>query len=150
MAINGKKSFLGSAEYFCIMGPPRLRYIPRLRGYCSRPSPVDSQLAALGRTELLKIFLSTMWYDFTPTGQRGKWHEKYSVRLIFTFCLNRDTLVLALFLSLYFNKNRNEVRICFVFQNVILPCGANNAHGDADIATRWCRAGPFYILIFII
>ena len=32
--------------------------------------------------------LSTTWFD-TPTGQRGKWYEKYSLRLIFTFYLNR-------------------------------------------------------------
>ena len=31
--------------------------------------------------------LSTTWFD-TPTGQRGKWYEKYSLRLILTFYLN--------------------------------------------------------------
>ena len=40
--------------------------------------------------------LSTTWFD-TPTGQRGKWYEKYSLRLIFTFYLNRDTSVMELF-----------------------------------------------------
>ena len=38
--------------------------------------------------------LSTTWFD-TPTGQRGKWYGKYSLRLIFTFYLNRHTRFLS-------------------------------------------------------
>ena len=37
---------------------------------------------------------STTWFD-TPTGQRGKWYGKYSLRLIFTFYLNRHTRFLS-------------------------------------------------------
>ena len=40
--------------------------------------------------------LSTAWFD-TLTGQCRKWHEKYSLLLIFTFYLNRDTSVRELF-----------------------------------------------------
>ena len=36
--------------------------------------------------------LSVTWFD-TPTGQRGKWCEKYSLRLIFTFYLNRASVM---------------------------------------------------------
>ena len=42
--------------------------------------------------------LNTTWFDLnTPTGQHGKWYEKYSLHLIFTFYLNRDTSVTELF-----------------------------------------------------
>ena len=34
---------------------------------------------------------------FTPTGQYWKWYERYFLRLVFTFYLNRDTSVLELF-----------------------------------------------------
>ena len=40
--------------------------------------------------------LSTVWHGFTPTGQRGKWYEKYSLPLIFTFYLDRNTSVLII------------------------------------------------------
>ena len=46
--------------------------------------------------------LNTTWFDpwfdlNTPTGQHGKWFEKYSLHSIFTFYLNRDTSVTELF-----------------------------------------------------
>ena len=40
--------------------------------------------------------LSTTCFD-TPTGKGEKWYEKYSLSLIFTFYLNRDTSVIELF-----------------------------------------------------
>ena len=41
---------------------------------------------------------NTTWFDLnTPTGQHGKWYEKYFLHLISTFYLNRDTSVTELF-----------------------------------------------------
>ena len=45
---------------------------------------------------------STTWFDFTPTGQHGKWYEECALYLIFSFYLNRETLVLKLFLFVVF------------------------------------------------
>ena len=49
--------------------------------------------------------LNTTWFDLnTPTGQHGKWFEKYSLHSIFTFYLNRDTSVTELFPVVVFKK----------------------------------------------
>ena len=49
-----------------------------------------------------KLEYHVVWH--TPTGQHGKWYEKYSLHLIFTFYLNRDTSVLELFPVVVFKR----------------------------------------------
>ena len=52
--------------------------------------------------------LNTTWFDLnTPTGQHGKWYEKDSLHLIFTFYLNRDTSVTWLFPVVVLKKKKN-------------------------------------------
>ena len=56
--------------------------------------------------------LNTTWFDLnTPTGQHGKLYEKYSLHLIFTFYLNRDTSVTELFPVVVFNNNKKISRV---------------------------------------
>ena len=55
--------------------------------------------------------MGTTWFDFTPTGQSGKWYKKYALHLIFTIYLNRYTAVLELLPVAVFRKNLNEVRV---------------------------------------
>ena len=54
--------------------------------------------------------LNTTWFDLnTLTGQHGKWYEKYSLHLIFTFYLNRDTSVTELFPVVVVKKKKSCV-----------------------------------------
>ena len=60
--------------------------------------PRTTSASGPGEVGVVETFLSATWYDFTPTGQRGKWYEKkYSLTFDCAFYLNRDTSVLKLF-----------------------------------------------------
>ena len=59
--------------------------------------------------------LNTTWFDtdFTPTGHGatyGKWYEKKSLHLIFTFYLNSDTSAPELFPVVVLKKKKNPSR----------------------------------------
>ena len=90
--------------------------------------------------------LSTTWFD-TPTGQRGKLCKKYSLRLIFTFYLNRETSLIESFPVVAFKKKENIPcwPIYWQHQNRLLKlldcagdCG-RAIQNDVDIDTFHCK-----------
>ena len=76
--------------------------------------------------------LSTTWLD-TPTGQRGKWYEKYSLSLIFTFYLNSDTWMIPCSVDQFqYWQHRNHLL------KIVGDCG-RAIQNDVDIDTYYCK-----------
>ena len=68
--------------------------------------------ARLPAVSMVSGNLNTTWFDAnTPTGQHGKWYEKYSLHLIFTFYLNRDTSATELFPVVVLKKKKKKSRV---------------------------------------
>ena len=86
--------------------------------------------------------LTTAWFDKnTPTGQHGKWYEKYSLHLFFTFYLYRDTSVIELFPVMVFKKK--DIQCWPVYRRwieTVSNCG-RNIRNDVDTDTYYCRPG---------
>ena len=104
-------------------------------------------------------------FDFTPTGHGatyGKWYEQYSLHLIFTFYLNRDTSVPELFPVVVLKKislvdpftcllamNRNRLLDCrilverseMMFMLIHIIANQNSYH---DVITRFV---PYWLEI---
>ena len=83
--------------------------------------------------------LNSTWFDLnTPTGQHGKWFEKYSLHSIFTFYLNRDTSVTELFPVVVFKKNIPCWLIYRQWIETVSDCG-RKIRNDVDTDTYYCR-----------
>ena len=87
--------------------------------------------------------LNTTWFDLnTPTGQHGKWYEKYSLHLILTFYLNRDTSVTESFPVVVLKKKKKNIPCWLIYRQwieTVSDCGRkirNDIDTDTLLQTR--------------
>ena len=99
--------------------------------------------------------LNTTWFDtdFTPTGHGatyGKWYEKNSLHLIFTFYLNSDTSAPELFPVVVLKKKKIPLVDPFTFllamnrnRLELSDCG-RKIRNDIHTDTYYCKPNSYH------